>query len=390
MRFAFCLMTRPTWAEIHLDRLACNLQSVKNYVGDKYLKFMAVVKANAYGHCAVECARKLETDGGVDWFGVALPEEGIELREAKIQKPILCLGSFWEGQEQQILQFNLTPTIFRLEIAEALDFAARERGIIADVHIKIDTGMNRVGVRFDEIKEFAEGLRRFKNLKVDGLMTHFAAADGNEQFTNLQIEKFNEAVEIFHEKGFRPTFLDLANSHGTIGFPQGRGNMVRLGGIIYGLWWDSEKIKAGNAPQAPKVLPVMTLHTKIAFLKNVPKGESLGYSRSFTLEKDSLIATIPIGYEDGYSRGLSNRGRVLVNGIYAPVVGRVSMDWTIIDVSEVPEIKIGDEVVLIGEQGGLRISAEEVAQHLETISLEVTCGINRRVKRVFKDQQKNA
>jgi len=380
LHFAFCIMTRPTWAEIHLDCLAFNLQSVKKRIGEN-VKYMAVVKADAYGHGALECARTLER-AGIDWFGVALPEEGIELRKKGIRKHILCLGSFWAGQERELLEYHLTPTIFRLEIAEKFNRAARESGVVAGVHVKIDTGMNRIGVRFDEIREFAEELKKLTNLKVDGLMTHFAAADNDADFTNRQITRFNEAVEIFRAKGFRPTYMDLANSPGAVGYENAKGNMVRLGGILYGLWWDV----LPKTVDPPVLKPVLTLHTEITLLKRVPRGESVGYNQTWKAERDSLIATIPIGYQDGYMRGFSNCSKTIVGGRFARVAGRVSMDWTTIDVSDVPGVKVGDEVILIGEQNGLKISAEELAAHCGTNSYEVTCGISQRVRRVYKSE----
>jgi alanine racemase len=373
-------MNRPTWAEIHLDNLAFNFNSVKSFVG-KDLKYMAVVKADAYGHGAIECSKKLE-QAGIDWFGVALPEEGVELRQAGIRKLILCLGSFFDEQEKLLLNYDLTPTIYRLDLAEKFNQAAKEQGVIADIHIKVDTGMNRIGVRWDELNEFADGLKKFTNLKVDGVMTHFASADNldENEFTNKQIERFADAVKLLQDKGFRPTFKDLANSPASVAHPNSRGNMVRLGGVLYGLGGD---VLPKNI-EKPELKAVMTLHTKITFLKRVPKGETLGYSRTFETKKDSLIATIPIGYQDGYLRQLSNIGRVLINGKFANVVGRVSMDWTLIDVSEIENVKIGDEVVLIGEQNGLSIETEELAEKTNTISYEVTCGINKRVPRIFK------
>lgn len=372
-------MKRPTWAEIHLDNLAFNFHSVKSFVG-RDLKYMAVVKADAYGHGAVECAKRFEREG-IDWFGVALPEEGVELREAGIRKLILCLGSFWAGQEHQLLNFDLTPTIYRLEIAEKFDQAAKELGVIADVHLKVDTGMNRIGVRWDELSEFADGLKRLSNIRVDGLMTHFASADSDRDFTNLQIKRFNDSLKLLQEKGFRPSFKDLANSPASIGNPDSRGNMVRLGGVLYGL---GDDVLPKNI-EKPELKPVMSLHTKIALLKRVPKGETLGYSRTFKTQKDSIIATIPIGYQDGYMRQLSNQSKVIINGVFANVAGRISMDWTLVDVTEVPKVEVGNKVILIGEQNGLNIKTEELSGLAETISYEVTCGIHRRVPRVFKD-----
>ena len=372
-------MSRPTWAEIHLDNLADNFHSIKKYIGGD-VKYMAVVKADAYGHDAIRCARRLAAEG-VDWFGVALPEEGVALRKAGIGKHILCLGSFWNGQENEVLNYNLTPVIFRLDIAEKFNRAAAERGTIADVHLKIDTGMNRVGVRYDQLSAFADKLKEFKNLKIDGVMTHFAAADSDKNFTNLQIGRFNESLKLLREKGFQPTFKDLANSPGALGFADARGNLIRLGGILYGLW--SDVLPKNLEP--PKLKPVLTLHTRISFLKSVPKGETIGYGRTFQTAADSLIATLPIGYEDGYLRGLSNTCRVIVGGVYAPVIGRISMDWTLIDVSGAPNVKLDDEVILIGEQNNLQVTAEEIAAQAKTISYEVTCGINRRVEKRFID-----
>jgi alanine racemase len=372
-------INRPTWAEINLDHLAFNFQSVKNFVG-RNLKYMAVVKADAYGHNSVQCARRLEAEG-IDWFGVALPEEGVELRNAGVRKLVLCLGSFWFGQEKLLLNNSLTPVIYQIEKAESFDRTAKELGTIADIHIKIDTGMGRIGVRFDEVKAFAEKLKAYKNLRVEGLMTHFAAADNlNENdFTNLQINRFKESVAIFESKGFRPVYKDLANSPGAIVHKNSRENMVRLGGVLYGLGGD---VLPKNVNK-PDLKPVMSISTRIAHLKKVPRGETIGYGRTFKTQQNSLIATIPIGYQDGLPRVLSNKGRVLVNGHFAPIVGRISMDWTILDVTNIPNVKLEDEVCIIGEQNNLKIPAEELAQITETISYEITCGINRRVSRKY-------
>ncbi len=386
MSIHFCMKAnaekRPTWAEIDLDNLAFNFHSVKSFVDPK-IKYMAVVKANAYGHGSIECSKRFEMEG-VDWFGVALPEEGIELRKAGIRKRILCLGSFWSGQEIQLLNHDLTPVIYRLEQAVQFDQAAKKRGSIAEVHIKIDTGMNRIGVRFDELEEFVNGLKKLENLHVEGIMTHFASADdlGENEFTNLQIQRFEKANQLFEEKGFSPIYKDLANSPASVAHSESRGNMVRLGGILYGLGDDV----LPKEIEKPELKPVLSLHTKIANLKKVPVGETLGYSRTFTTSRNSLIATIPIGYQDGYSRNLSNKGRVIVNGMYAPVAGRISMDWTIVDVSDVPNVMVGDEVILIGQESESNITAEELARKTDTISYEITCGINERVTKKFKNQ----
>ncbi|MEP7038144.1 MAG: alanine racemase [Acidobacteriota bacterium] len=370
---------RPTVAEIHLNNLLFNFHSVKNFVG-KNIEYMAIVKADAYGHGAVECARRLETEG-IDWFGVALPEEGLELRENGIKKPILCLGSFWNEQGNLLLENNLTPVIYRIDQAEKYNQSAKDKGTIADIHIKIDTGMGRIGIRFDEVKSFVKDLKKFSNLRIEGLMTHFAAADNlaENDFTNAQIKRFDEAVAIFEENSFSLKYKDLANSPAAVAHENSLGNMVRLGGVLYGLGGDV----LPKDIEKPELRAVMSLHTKISHIKNVPKGETLGYSRTFETKRNSIIATIPIGYQDGYSRSFSKRGRAIINGVFAPIVGRISMDWTILDVTEVPNVKVEDEVILIGEQNNLKITAEDLAKLDDTISYEITCGINRRVPRKY-------
>jgi alanine racemase len=371
---------RPTWTEINLDNLAANFRNSKRFIGE-HLKYMAVVKANAYGHGAVNCARRVEKEG-IDWFGVALPEEGVELRQAGIRKLILCLGGFWRGQEKLLLNNHLTPAIFDIETARAFNRAAGEQNVVADIHVKIDTGMGRLGVRYDAVNEFADALLPQKNLRVDGIMTHLAAADNlaENNFTGEQTNRFNAAVESFRAKGFRPSFLDIANSPGAVVHPETRGNMVRLGGILYGLGGDVLPEKADK----PDLQPVMSLYSRIALIKKVPAGETLGYSRTFQTERDTLVATVPIGYQDGYARGLSNQGRALVNGQFISVVGRVSMDWTLFDVTDVGGVKIGDSVTLIGTEGDKRVLAEDLARLLDTISYEITCGISKRVPRITK------
>lgn len=369
---------RPTWAEIDLNALADNLRVIREHVGREQ-KVMAAVKADAYGHGAVPCARRLEAEG-VDWFGVALPEEGIELRAAGITRPILCLGGFWEGQQNACLQQHLTPVVYRLDMIESLDRAARDAGVVADVHVKIDTGMGRLGVRSDDLPQFCEALSRFQHLRVDGLMTHLAAADDSAQdFTKAQLERFERAVRVFRERGFSPAYIHAANSAAAFAYPEARGNMVRPGGTLYGFSRDVLPPQI----ERPLLRPVMSLRSRIMLLKEVGKGEKLGYGCSFETSRASLIATIPIGYDDGYRRALSNRGRVIVGEKFAPVVGRVSMDLTLIDVTDVPGVSLDDQVTLLGRDGDLSITAEEVAETAGTISYEITCGISARVPRVY-------
>ena len=370
---------RPTWAEVNLGALAANFRLVKNHIGSG-VSIMAVVKANAYGHGAVECARRFDREGA-DWFGVALPEEGIELRESGLSKPILCLAGFWEGQASACLQHKLTPAVYRLDVIEAINRAARERNEIADVHVKIDTGMGRLGVRFDELNEFVDQLKRFENVRFDGVMTHFAAADEPRcgPLTTEQIQRFDDAVGFFRERGYRPTFRHQANSAGIFAQPAARGNMVRPGGVLYGLWRDI----LDPEHRDERFQPVMSLHSRISLLKWVPQGDTVGYGCTFEASTKTLVATVPLGYDDGYRRALSNRGHAIIRGVYATVIGRISMDLTLIDVTAVPGVQLDDEVILLGEDGKLAVSAEEIARTAGTLSYEVTCGIGSRVPRVY-------
>ncbi|MEN3330060.1 MAG: alanine racemase [Acidobacteriota bacterium] len=376
------LARRPTWAEIELNHLAANFNQVKQRVSPT-ARVMAVVKADAYGHGAVQCAQRLAREGA-DWFGVALPEEGIELRESGITQPILCLAGYWPGQAAACIRHGLTSVVYRLEMIEGLNQAAANAGVVADVHVKIDTGMGRLGVRFDQLSEFVAALSQYRNVRIDGVMTHLAAADDAscQPLTRDQIERFDDAVLVFREHGYRPTHLHLANSAGVYGYRESWGNLVRPGGVLYGLWRDV----LGLATPSPGLLPVMSLHSRICLLKWVPSGETIGYGCTFEASRRSLIATVPVGYHDGYMRGLSNRAHVIVRGVYMPVVGRVSMDLTLIDVTEVAGVEVDDQVTLLGwnsENAELKITAEDLGRIAGTLSYEVTCGISERVPRVY-------
>ncbi|MFN2530848.1 MAG: alanine racemase [Pyrinomonadaceae bacterium] len=374
------ILSRPTWAEINLDNLASNFHSIKKRVGAAP-KIMAMVKANAYGHGARQCAKRLAAEGA-DWFGVATPEEGIELRETGITQPILCAAGFWSTQAQLCIQHKLTPVIYRLDMAELLDRAARDAGVVADVHVKIDTGMGRLGVRFDALDEFAARFAQFRSLRVDGLLTHFAAADDStcQALTSHQIERFEESVEFFRQRGFKPTHCHLANSAAIYSQPKAFGNMVRPGGALYGLWRDV----LPPCESDPQLAPVMSLYSEIIALKWVPAGETVGYACTFEAPRRTLIATLPIGYHDGFIRALSNKGRVMLRSTYAPVVGRISMDLTLLDVTDVNDVEIGDRVTLMGREDSLEITAEQIAQTAGTLSYEVTCGISHRVPRIYR------
>lgn len=371
---------RPTWAEISLAALKSNFELIRRHL-DADMQLMAVVKADAYGHGAVECARTLE-EAGADWFGVALVEEGIELRSSGISRPIFCLGGFWRGQAPAVIEHDLTPAVFRLDALEELNDCARASGRTIGVHLKVDTGMGRFGVRGEDVADFARALKGYGNLRLDGLLTHFAEADAPDPvFTAEQIAQFEGALDALRSLGLNPAFTHLANSAGAHAHPRGPGNLARVGAALYGL------VRDVLAPVGEpwRLRPVMSWHTRIVFLKRVPAGTALGYGRTFRTSRPSLIATLPVGYADGLHRAHSNNGSVIIRGRKAPIVGRVSMDLTIVDVTDVDGVKVGDEALIIGEQGGVRIAAEDLAAEVGTISYEIVCHVSRRVPRIYRD-----
>lgn len=371
---------RPTWAEINLDHLVHNFRAVRSYVSDG-VKICAVVKADAYGHGALPVAQTLER-AGADGFAVALPEEGVMLREAGISRPILCLAGFWPGQEDILFDYRLTPVLSDIAAAERLEAKAHARGTTMVVHLKVDTGLGRLGLPLQELKDFLARFRRLTRVTLDGLMTHLASAGDptKDDVTLDQIERFNQALRQIEAAGYRPRSRHLAASAGLYGYPQAWGTMVRPGGLLYGLWRD---VLPPRSPLGrPLTLkPVLSLHTRIMLVKTFAAGTPLGYGGTFITRRKSRIATLPIGYADGYRRALSNCGRVLVRGRWAPVVGLVSMDLTLIDVTDLPEAAPGDEVILIGEQNGQTLTAEDLAGTIGTLSYEITSGIGGRVPR---------
>lgn len=370
---------RPTWAEINLGNLRHNLREVRHRL-TRRAQLMAVVKADAYGHGAVKCARVLE-DAGADWFGVALPEEGYELRAAGVRIPILCTGGFWRGQAQQLVANEITPAIFRPDMLEELHYQARDAGRIVECHLKIDTGMGRLGLRWDDLAALASFIKSFEWVRVTGLLTHFAAADASSpEFTQLQMVRFEHAYLTLTSLGFDLTYLHQANSAALHAYPEAQGTLSRAGAALYGLTRDV----LAPATSATNLRPVMSLHSRIIMLKRVPARTSIGYGRSYKTQRESTIATIPVGYADGLPRQLSNRGQMLVRGRAVAVVGRISMDLTTIDVTDVPGVDLADEVVLLGSDGGSSILAEDIAATADTISYEIVSRISRRVPRYYR------
>jgi len=372
-------MDRPTVVEIDLNALRDNLTQVRGLVKGG-ADILAMVKADAYGHGAVPVARELEA-AGVALLGVATAEEGIELRQAGVTLPVLILGGIYPGEYPKYLHHHLTPVLFDLEMARALEEDGRKSGRDSGVHLKIDTGMSRLGFPWKDWAAALAFFREAKSLKIEGLMTHFAVAESerpdDKAFTEEQICRFQACLDQTLQAGIHPRFFHMANSSATAAWEKARFNLVRPGLMLYGV--------APTPALGTKVAlkPILRWKTKILALKSVREGDSVSYGRTFVCRKDSLIATLPVGYADGYCRRFSNRAEVLVRGRRAKVAGVVCMDLTMIDVSDVPEVRVGDEVVLIGRQGAGEVHVFELARWAETIPYEIFCGIGKRVPRYY-------
>ena len=350
------VQVRPTRAEIQRDALAHNLRVVRAHTGDA--KIFAVIKADAYGHGLQPIAEWLVAEG-IDGLAVALAEEGLTLRAAGIEVPVIVLNGIYDGAHRDVVEARLSPVVY--DPGDAERFAALGAG----VHVKVDTGMTRLGVR--ELEAF---LDRFERLRIDGLMTHLASAEDDEEATNAQLDAFDAAVARVRQRGHAPV-LHAANSAGVLLHPRARHDLVRPGVALYGV---------RPTEDSPLDLrPVMRVVTSVARVADVPAGARVGYGGTWTAPKPSRIATLAIGYGDGYLRASSNRGHALIRGVRCPLVGRVSMDLTGVDVTALPECERGDEAVMVGE--GLR--AEEVGRNAGTIAYEVLSSIAPRVPRVY-------
>lgn len=366
----------PTVAEIDLSALLHNLGEIRKWIGPER-QIIAVVKADAYGHGAVRISQTLE-EAGVSVLGVALVQEGIELRQGGVRLPILVMGSILKEQIPSLVDYRLTPVLFQSALIPLLEKEAESQGVTLPVHIKIDTGMGRLGILPEELITFIKKILRYKRIKIEGIMTHLADADriGSKNLSG-QIrlwEKILADLDAFH---LNISQIHLANSAAIASLRNLKSNPVRPGLSLYGY---------SSIKKPPFSLePVLTFKTRIVHLKTVPAGTPISYGGTFITPCQSTIATLPVGYADGYWRALSNCGKVLIHGKRAPVVGRVCMDMTMVDVTNITAPQIGDEAVLIGKQGKEFISAEEVAGWIGTIPYEVLCGIGKRVPRIYKD-----
>jgi alanine racemase len=367
---------RPVKAIIDLNTLKQNFLRLKNKLSGR-VRVLGVVKADAYGHGAVQVSIALE-EMGCDFLGVTSCEEGIRLRDADITLPILIMSGVYVGQLKDILYYDLTPVVFNSHIPKLLNRLAGESGRVVNVHLKVDTGIGRLGVLPDEVPSILAEIAILDNIKIEGVLTHLAEADKEEsEFSIMQIEKFEEVINTMEDLGFVPEFMHIENSAAIIDRLSSSFNLVRPGIMLYGSY-PSERLRFGI-----ELLPAMSLSTEIIQVKQVPKGRPISYGRTFVTGRESIIATIPIGYGDGYLRALSNSGVALVRGKRVNVVGRVCMDLTMLDVTDVPGVGVGEEVILLGVQGDEMITAEELAKKAGTISYEVFCNINQRVYREY-------
>ncbi len=365
---------RPTAAFIDLDALTHNFTVAARIADGR--KILAVVKARAYGHGAVTVSR-LVLGLGADMLGVALLEEGRELREAGIDAPVLVMGAVVSEQAEEIVSLGLTPVVYTDTVAHALSAAALKQGTRVALHVKIDSGMGRIGIDPEAGADFIEHLQNLQGVTVQGLMTHFADADlRDKMFASRQMDRFEALCKALEAKGIRIPLRHAANSAALLDYGRALFSMVRPGIMLYG--YDPLETES----PAADLRPVLSLATRIVFIKKVHAGVPISYGRTYVTRRESRIATIPIGYADGYSRSLSNKGEAIVRGVKVPVAGRVCMDMCMLDVTDVPGVSEGDEVVLIGTQGSERITARDVAAKTGTIPYEVLCGISSRVPRI--------
>lgn len=375
---------RRTWAEIDLDALAHNVSVIRQAAPESML--CGVVKADAYGHGAVRLARELESLGA-DWFAVSNLEEALQLRQAGFSRPILILGFTPPEAASVLAEQNISQCVYSGEYAAALSGQARRVGKTVKAHIKLDTGMSRLGFYFQDKQRDRAAVEEIKaacflpGLEAEGVFTHFAVSDGGadgEAFTLRQFDCFQTAIALLEQEGVRFPIKHCANSAAIFDYPQAHLDMVRAGIVLYGLQ------PSGDLKNAPDLKPVLSLRSVVSHVKAVEPGSTVSYGREYEAAAGKKIATVPVGYADGYPRSLSPGGaELLIRGVRCPIVGRICMDQLMVDVSRVPDVKIGDKVTLIGRDGAEEISADELAKKEGTINYEVVCAISKRVPRVY-------
>jgi alanine racemase len=393
---AYSEARRPVWAEVSLAALEYNLEAIKKHVNPAEenrkspRKILSIVKGNGYGHGGPQVAKALEKAGS-DWFGVTCTDEGIAVRDAGVRKPVLVLTGFVAGEEARLLKYDLTPAVHRCDQLPLLERAAARRGgKPASFHLKIDSGMNRLGIAPTDIECFAQQLGKCKHLKLTGIFSHFASSgvftdDAVGRQTQEQEECFRAALDRLRALGIDPGLVHLANSAAIVSRPETWADMVRPGAILYG--YHPGYDPAEKREEAEKLLPlkpVMSLRTKIIHLRRVPAGAGVGYDATFVPQRPSFIGVLAAGYGDGIHRSLGNRGSVLVRGKLAPIVGIVSMDVTMIDVTDIEDVAVGDVATVYGSDGcGNVLLANRVARSIGTVTSDLLCAVSQRVERIY-------
>jgi alanine racemase len=379
--------TRPTWADVSLANLRHNYRTIRDYVGNR-VTICAVVKAYAYGHGAVECSKALEQEGAT-WLGVTSLDEAIPLREEGIETRILLMTGFWRGEEEEIVRLGLTPTIWEPGHIELLENAAARLGVGQHaVHLKIDSGMGRLGATLEELPAVLATLKSSPHLMLEGFATHLASSEVlDAPSVAEQLKTFAEARARLQNAGFDPPLVHAANTSAVISHHESWNTMVRPGLALYGYHLPFERagrIVSGRGLRLP-LKPVLTWNTRILSLRDMRPGQALGYGGTYVTKAPARIAVLPVGYADGLNRGLSEGGRIIVGEHYAPIVGRISMDLTLVDVTGIPGVSVADEVILLGSSDGLNVDAAEHAELAHTIPYEILCAISKRVPRKYSD-----
>ncbi|MGV7221347.1 MAG: alanine racemase [Nitrospinales bacterium] len=375
---------RATIAEIDLGAFRHNLRLIRTNIPEK-VKIMAVVKADAYGHGAIPCA-KAALKEGADYLGVGIIAEGIELRESGITAPIQLLTGIFPDEAEDLIEYDLSTTIYTQELAETISKIAKTNNKTVGVHLKVNTGMGRLGASIEAIPKLAPYIDQCPNLKLESIFTHLSSADYDPDYTHNQLDRFEKAIKKVRELGIKIPVIHSANSAALMRFPESYYDMVRPGLLLYGILPSpSLKPYAGNMESGKEgFIPVMQWKTHILQINKTPANTPLSYGQKFITKRDSLIATLPIGYADGLSRGLSNKMKVLIKGKVVPQIGTICMDMILVDVTDIADVSLNDEVVLIGKQGNEVIGADQMAEFLNTVPYEILCNVGKRVPRVYK------
>jgi alanine racemase len=378
----FAVHTRPNWAEISLSALADNYRILAGHLGPGVIP-CCVIKCDAYGHGVIQCARALE-EAGASWIGVTSTEEGAAVRDSGVRLPILVMTGFWRGEEESLLSRSLTPAIATVEHVEALEAASRRMGRTASVpvHLKVDTGMSRLGVSLEALPALAARIAASPVIELQGVFSHLAESEllGSHSVPHQQAA-FEQALKIVAGTGLRPRYRHLANTAAAVARPETWYNMVRPGLALYGY---NQRMKGPGSESVHLPLrPILTWKTRIIALRDIAASTPVGYNQRWTASRQTRLAVIPVGYGDGFNRHLSNCGQVILHDRYAPIRGNVSMDLTMIDVTDIPQAAIGDEVLLIGQSEHCSVGADDQAYIANTVVYEILCGLSPRVPRIY-------